>query len=425
MNRYDNVNVFFFAEKIIILLPIALLFSNLISEFLIIILSIIFITKLDKKQISKIISNKIFICLFVLIIYFLINYILNLNKDPDIKRSLFFFRFPLYVISLSFFLSSEFINKKKIFLYWGVILLIICIDLQFQNIFGKNIFGYNAVLQGDVVRLGSFLNDETKIAYFINNLFSVFLGSLIFYKNKSKNLLIYLILSTLFVVYTVYLTGERSNFISLLIFIFIFFLINNFKNFIFFTFISVMTILVLNVSDLKESSKFKRMITQNIQIIKSTLISDNERGFLYKDNQYFSHYSTAIEMYKEYPVLGVGLKNFRNYCNKQSYKKNIYPSWKNNSCSTHPHNPYFEILSELGTLGFLVFFGSFFIIFYMFIKEYIKNKNPLLFANTIILMTYFVPFLPKGSFFTNWNAIIFWTIFAINCHLLKSKSYNL
>ena len=186
-----------------------------------------------------------------------------------------------------------------------------------------------------------------------------------------------------------------------------------------------MTILVLNVSDLKESSKFKRMITQNIQIIKSTLISDNERGFLYKDNQYFSHYSTAIEMYKEYPVLGVGLKNFRNYCNKQSYKKNIYPSWKNNSCSTHPHNPYFEILSELGTLGFVVFFGSFLIIFYLFIKEYIKNKNPLLFANTIILMTYFVPFLPKGSFFTNWNAIIFWTIFAINCHLLKSKSYNL
>ncbi len=93
MNRYDNVNVFFFAEKIIILLPIALLFSNLISEFLIIILSIIFITKLDKKQISKIISNKIFICLFVLIIYFLINYILNLNKDPDIKRSLFFLDF--------------------------------------------------------------------------------------------------------------------------------------------------------------------------------------------------------------------------------------------------------------------------------------------------------------------------------------------
>ena len=167
------------------------------------------------------------------------------------------------------------------------------------------------------------------------------------------------------------------------------------------------------------------MITQNIQIIKSTLISDNERGFLYKDNQYFAHYSAAIEMYKEYPVLGVGLKNFRNFCNKQSYQKNIYPSWKNNSCSTHPHNPYFEILSELGTLGFLVFFGSFFIIFYIFIKKYIKNKNPLLFANTIILMTYFVPFLPKGSFFTNWNAIIFWTIFAINCHLLKSKSYNL
>ena len=35
------------------------------------------------------------------------------------------------------------------------------------------------------------------------------------------------------------------------------------------------------------------------------------------------------------------------------------------------------------------------------------------------MLTFFIPLLPKGSFFTNWNAIIFWTVFSINCYLIN------
>ena len=123
--------------------------------------------------------------------------------------------------------------------------------------------------------------------------------------------------------------------------------------------------------------------------------------------------------------MGVGLKNFRHYCNDPKYDKKIYPTLVKKNCTTHPHNLLFEILSELGGIGAILFFSSFFYIFYIFIRNSIIKKNIFLFGNTIFLITYFIPLLPKGSFFTNWNAIIFWTIFAINCYLVRIKNNSI
>ena len=95
----------------------------------------------------------------------IINYLINFSKEPSLTRSLFFLRFPLYVISFSYLLSQTSLDKNKIFFYWGIILFVACLDLQLQNITGKNILGYEAVLQGNFFRLGGFMNDELKIAY--------------------------------------------------------------------------------------------------------------------------------------------------------------------------------------------------------------------------------------------------------------------
>ena len=58
----------------------------------------------------------------------------------------------------------------------------------------------------------------------------------------------------------------------------------------------------------------------------------------------------------------------------------------------------------------------------MFFKIYLKTKNNYLILSSLIIFIYFVPFLPKGSFFTNWNAIIFWTVFAfIYSNYIKLK----
>ena len=415
----------FFVETILILLPISLLFSNFLSEVLILILVGIFFVNVKKEELSDIINNKIIISIFIVYIFLIINYFLNINKDPDFGRSFFFIRFVLYVISLSYFLNKDYINSKKIFLYWGIITAIICIDLQIQNILGKNIFGYESINQGNLIRLGGFLNDELKIAHLINNFFVISLGSYFFYYNKNnKNTSILIISFILIVLFSVYSTAERANFICLLIFIFSFLIFSKYRFYFFSAIIILIPIIFINISDLKSNEKIKRMFIDNVKLIKKNISLNYEvkNNFLYKENHYFSHYSTAWQIAKDFPLTGVGLKNFRKFCNKEVYLKEVHPSYRDRNCSTHPHNLFFEIISELGFFGFIVFCSIFGYFFFISFKNSFKYKNIFLFGNTIFLITYFIPFLPRGSFFTNWNAMLFWTVFGISVYLVNNKN---
>ena len=121
-------------------------------------------------------------------------------------------------------------------------------------------------------------------------------------------------------------------------------------------FVTLSIIMAFNYSELKKNSMFDRMLFQNVDIIKDSLNinhkkkddkSEENMGFLYKNNHYFSHYATAWEIFKDYPLAGVGLKNFRVYCSNVTYLAKVHPGYRNRNCATHPHNLYFEILSEL------------------------------------------------------------------------------
>lgn len=425
MNILDFKKITFLVELIIIILPISLVFSNFFSEILILILVVTFLVNVKRNELINILNNKIIISIFILYFFLIMNYFLNIYRDPDFSRSFFFIRFVFYVISLSYFLNKDYINSKKIFLYWGIITLIICIDLQVQNILGKNIFGFESIKQGNLVRLGGFLNDELKISYLINSFFVISLGSYFFYnKNNNKNFLILVLVFILIVLFSVYSTAERANFLCLLLFIFSFFIFSKYRLYFLSTIIILIPIIFINISYFISNEKTKRMFIDNVELIIKNISFNAKRNsnFLYKENHYFSHYSTAWQIAKDYPLTGVGLKNFRNFCNKKIYKEKVYPSFRNRNCSTHPHNLFFEIISELGFFGFIVFVSIFGYFFYVSIKNSFKFKNIFLFGNTIFLMTYFIPLLPRGSFFSNWNAMLFWTVFAISVYLINKDN---
>ena len=201
MFNLEGKKSIYLLNLILLLLPVSLLFSNVISEILIFSIIVIFFLNVKKEDLLKIVNNKIILFFIVLTLYLIINYLLNFDKNPSITRSLLFIRFPLYVIALSYFLNSGLINNKKIFNYWGIIILLTCLDLQFQSITGKNILGYEQFKMGGYARLGGFLNDELKIAYFINSFFVISVGAITYYGKKKKqpniNFYIY-VYSTLF-----------------------------------------------------------------------------------------------------------------------------------------------------------------------------------------------------------------------------------
>ena len=70
----------------------------------------------------------------------------------------------------------------------------------------------------------------------------------------------------------------------------------------------------------------------------------------------------------------------------------------------HPHQIHFEILSELGLVGYILILSNLIILIINNFKTKINNykKGAILFILASIL-----PFLPSGSFFTSYGALIF------------------
>jgi len=94
---------------------------------------------------------------------------------------------------------------------------------------------------------------------------------------------------------------------------------------------------------------------------------------------------------------------------------------KNRKCSTHPHNYYLEILSELGLIGIILFTFIFIFLIKNFIEIFVKNKvykknnlENLIFLSLLISMIVSLwPIKITGSIFTTWNGTYYWFLISL------------
>jgi O-antigen ligase len=233
----------------------------------------------------------------------------------------------------------------------------------------------------------------------------------------SFNILFFLILISAFIL--VILSGERATiFLTFLgIFLGIFFLrISLAKKFISILIIFLVFILTIN---LYPHSKERIIYSTYDQVFEKTDSLNNIKINLFSEGHQ-NHFKTALLIFKQNYVTGVGVRNFRLEC-----KKNIYNDVGRYHCTTHPHNTYMQLLSETGLIGFLFFIS--FIIFllvktYKFLKITFSNKEntnyPLAFSLVIVFINFF-PFITTGSFFNNWMSTLYSIPVAILLHELS------
>ncbi|MDA8805021.1 O-antigen ligase family protein, partial [Candidatus Pelagibacter bacterium] len=187
------------------------------------------------------------------------------------------------------------------------------------------------------------------------------------------------------------------------------------------TLLSSIFILVI-ISYINPTAK-ERVFDQTLN--QMNLINKDQKangGINLFSEQHTAHYITAYKMFLYNKVLGVGVKNFKNFCSNEKYAHNKY------SCSTHPHNTYIQILSETGIIGF-VFLLS--ILFY-FCKNILRHvllkfKNKYYFTDFEICILsgvaiYLWPLVPTGNFFNNWLSILL--ILNIPFLIWSRKSYK-
>ena len=85
---------------------------------------------------------------------------------------------------------------------------------------------------------------------------------------------------------------------------------------------------------------------------------------LYKE-KHTKIYNTSYLMFLDNKLIGHGPKSFRNKCKKYDEK----------SCTTHPHNHIFQMLSEVGLFGFFVYFSIFLLILKSLVFSFFSKKE--------------------------------------------------
>ena len=402
-----NYNYFFF-EKIpsilIILLPITLISGPFLSDLSVSIIAILFITYLIKKKDYSFINHKFTKIFLIFWLYILINSFLINNSFGAIKISLFYFRFLFFCLSFSYLLEKNNNLLKNLFFSFLFSFILLIIDGYFQYFSGYNLLGLKLP---DGPRVSSFFGDELILGSYLSRLFPIFFGLTIFlYKEEKKKILI---LSLIFVLIEtlVFLSGERVAFFYINISaIFIIFFIKDFKRLRILTLLFSFIIIILIT--LYDDSAKKRILDVTLDQMGFTKNDSGVTGKYIFSEEHNDQYLTAINMFKDKPLFGLGIKGFRKNCNDQKYIHGNY------GCTTHPHNTYLQLLAETGFLGFIILFYVFSMFSIYMFKHFLKTlKKKSLFSDfeICLLSAIFItiwPISPTGNFFNNWLSIIYY-----------------
>ena len=418
---FDKLSLLLFS-----IIPISLIVGNAAININILLIDILFLIYCIKLQLWGWLKKDIFLYLIILYIFLILNslysyyFVLEIPayffyQDEGFLRSFLFIKYLLLIFAFNVLLKNEkildFIHKS-----WLIIITIIIFDVFFEKFTGRNIIGN---VSPDGTRIVSFFKDELVVGGLI---FCFGFASSTYFINNSKKIKLIspmLIIFFLLIPLSVFVTGEKSNFIKsiLLFFIIIYFLKKN-KQYLNY---KILIILIFSLTScfiiFSENTRIKYQ-----EIYSRFVVAQEEpqKGFEvqksiwnnFSNIKYFAHYDVAIQIFKNYPILGVGNKNFRKECPKEKYF-NESIMFSHNRCSTHPHQVHLEILSEQGILGYFLILGLILWLSIKGIKIFIKNKNVYHLNNIAYILLFFIPLLPGGGIFSTFNGTLFWVIFSL------------
>ncbi len=390
------------------LIPISIILGSSVSLVNIVMFSLYFLIIYFSKNNIKIYDVKPIFLLIILNLYLVFNSLISVDTMSGIYRNFGFLRFVLFFIMVNylFYINEKNFNILKV---WTIIFFVVLIDIYIERFTGSNILGFGGMesdFQSRGYRVVSFFKTEQIPGAFICGFSFIVLGYILNLLKSQKNLKILGFVIILFCLIGIMLTGERSNGLKALMGFLVFITIIDYvrlknKILILFGFLAIFFI-TINFSDYVKY----RYIDQLFNKIKT---KDEREKFL-NNSLYIKLYKSGFYVFKNNPWLGVGNKNYRiETCDskKNSLHKEYY-------CLTHPHQVYIELLSEHGIVGTIIIMSIIFYLIFRIIRKIIDSRNYIQAGCFIFLLLNFVPILPSGSFFNNFNI----TLFMINFSLM-------
>lgn len=341
-------------------------------------------------------------------------------RNEIFLKNLGLIRFFILALCVQYCLKKY--QNENLFLYTIVLITtFLAIDSLVQYLFGVNLFGNNISAEHiSRRRLTSVFGDEQIVGSFLIKF--VGLGLIGFFLLSKKNTSITYIYYG-FISFIILVSQERMAFILLLFQLFLIFCFllwrKKFKQT--FSIIIISSILSVTIFSLDPSLKYRYLSIFNTGSGIAEIDFDKENKNLnnlklsdlknvnikFEDSMWGAHYLTALQIFKNNFFLGSGPRSFRYECSKKKYE-NLDIIYIKRRCSSHPHNYYLEILSEIGILGFVSFSTILVLFYFRQLKFYLKKKNLKHLCGLLSLFVNLWPIASTGSIYSSFNGTILW-----------------
>ena len=344
-----------------------------------------------------------------------------LNKNDlyleHLLKSLFFIRFfVLFLIITKLIEKGEF-NTNIFFTSCAFFSIIVAIDVTIQFIFKSNILGYPIINN----KPSSFFKSENIAGGYIQKFILFFIFLLSIKKREKINCLNLIIFFSIIFFISIILTGNKMPAILFFISIILFILLEKKIKQLLLTSV-ILSLIIFSFTKIIINERLhielRNFFSESIIIIakapKLFLYNKMDDEYSWKTG-YLIHFNSGIQQWKQNKIFGAGLKSFRINC---TYKDN-------QTCNTHPHNYFIELLVETGLLGTILIYFVFIMGCKNFFNFYFheKNINSKL-TSIVFFLLIFIEFLPirsSGSFFSTHNATFIFLILPLFLNIRNIK----
>ena len=408
--KFDYKKYFINVSSFILyLFPASLILSTFLSNLFVTIISLSFLFYIILRK-TKLPENIFFKLFIIFWLYLILRSLFAENIFFSVRSSFFYIRYIFFLFAIIFIIENNKYFLKNFLKIFLVTFSILLFDGLIQFLFGTNITGISAK-NLEAGRISGLFGKELVLGSFISKIIFLLLAILCLTKiNYQKSIF----LGTFFFsVIVVLISGDRSPFfIIILLSLILLILLKFFKlktKIIFGLFLVSSILFTIYSSQVIRDRVIKHTTTQLINNFSSET-KIHKLNIFSKGHE--AHYVAAYKMFKENIIFGQGPNMFRFLCKKNEYY--VEPQ----SCSTHPHNYYIQLLAETGLIGFSFLSALFLFIAANLLFKKLSNFGILI---SLSLMLNLFPLIPTGNFFNSWVANLYFLSFAFYIYGIKTK----
>ncbi|MFL2883483.1 MAG: O-antigen ligase family protein [Pelagibacteraceae bacterium] len=412
---------------LIILIPISFIFGNLLINIEIILISILGVFFYKKELFYFDDNYKLFFVAFFLFLILSTAIDAYYNyENSNLLKSFLFLRYLFLLLIVYLMVSKNHLNFRLFFSVCLLVTLIISLDIiyqffNYQNILGflktryhsPGVFDQEAIAGGYIQRFG---------------VLGLFALPLIFQNHRTK-LFLFSVITLTILISAILFSGNRMPFILILFFCFLCFFL--FKLIRYPILISLFLSVLIFISTINLNEGYKnnyesffsntsalfKNVKEELEIDISTpkdFKSYREKGTAFGSGHAYI-WASSIEIWKQKPITGSGIKTFRRKC------ISIF-EFRNSVCESHPHNYYLDILNDTGLIGLIILIVP---ILYLLMNNFYhfrNNKNNIIFfALFFVMFLELFPLRSSGSFFSTSNASFIFLILGMLLGLQKKN----